>query len=67
LRAAGLLPPGPTATNTQSIPQVPLPGRFSGVYPPPLPTSQIPSQPTPWTGIAALPNDVQLKPASLKM
>jgi len=70
LRAAGLLPPGPTATNTQpmpQLPQIPLPGRFSGVYPPPLPTSQIPNQPTRWTGIAALPNDVQLKPASLKM
>jgi pre-mRNA cleavage complex 2 protein Pcf11 len=80
LRAAGLLPSEPVATGTPpirqspqipqlpqipQIPQIPTPNMFAGIFPPPpvLPGQQIPV----WPGASHIPNDVQLKAASLKM
>jgi pre-mRNA cleavage complex 2 protein Pcf11 len=70
LRAAGMLPPAPRVTSTPPIASNPLTG--NGVLPTGFPP-QLPYLNKPFVSSSTrsplneIPNDVQLKPASLKM
>ena len=71
LRAAGLLPSEPAPTGTPPIrqmPQIPPPGAFPGIFPPPPVLHGQPGQLPAWAGGPQAAVDiVQLTPASLKM
>ncbi|KAF4629633.1 hypothetical protein G7Y89_g8510 [Cudoniella acicularis] len=62
LRAAGMLPGTPAPASTPT-PVVPLPGTLPPGFPPPF----LNTPPTSRTPLADIPNDVVLKPASLKI
>jgi pre-mRNA cleavage complex 2 protein Pcf11 len=66
LRAAGMLPSVPGATSSASLPPGTLAGSVPLGFPPPLPFTNTPPH-TARTTLAEIPNDVVLKPASLKM
>ncbi|KFY08795.1 hypothetical protein V492_05905 [Pseudogymnoascus sp. VKM F-4246] len=71
LRAAGLLPGEPAPTGTPPIrqmPQIPPPGAFPGIFPPPPILHGQPGQLPAWAGAPQSAVDiVQLTPASLKI
>ncbi|ELR01712.1 hypothetical protein VC83_00943 [Pseudogymnoascus destructans] len=71
LRAAGLLPSDPAPTGTPPIrqmPQIPPPGAFRGIFPPPPVLHGQPGQLPAWAGGPQAAVDiVQLTPASLKI
>ncbi|KAG4035662.1 hypothetical protein MFRU_001g04310 [Monilinia fructicola] len=65
LRAAGMLPAVPAATSTPTQPPSVLGGTIPPGFPPSLPFISAP--PVSRTPLSEIPNDVILKPASLKM
>ncbi|KAI9730929.1 MAG: hypothetical protein M1818_008003 [Claussenomyces sp. TS43310] len=67
LRAAGLLPSAPSATNTPPVPPVTNPNTLSSVASQPTPFLGGVSVPSTVRSAFEIPNDVELKPASLKI
>jgi pre-mRNA cleavage complex 2 protein Pcf11 len=66
LRAAGMLPAVSAASSTPTIPQTSLTGNLPPGFPP-LPSFMNTPPSAARTPLASIPNDVVLKPASLKM